>query len=182
MKDYSKDLTLYRLQKAARTLGVSKHLIDTKDYTDSVNRSYYSAFYAVNAVHSLSGAGYRRHKDAIANFNKTYVYTGLVDRSVGRDLASLERARNFGDYDDFQLTSRSDAQLNYDRAVRIVTASCVYCKSKGVELYSVEAAFYLDFDDLHKFLDITPPSLLRTVNVEDLVVEYLRNITGGINK
>ena len=35
--------------------------------------AYYSIFHAINAVHAVSGKAYKRHKDAVANFNKDYL-------------------------------------------------------------------------------------------------------------
>ena len=68
-----KDLCLYRIQTAKDNLKAAKILFDVKEYKSANNRAYYAIFQALNAVHALDGNSYKRHKDAIANFNKTYV-------------------------------------------------------------------------------------------------------------
>lgn len=177
MNEYSKDLTLYRLQRAVHTLKVSRQLLDSGSFSDAVNRAYYSAFYAVNAVHALVGCGYKRRKDAVANFNKEYVASGKIDRSVGRDLSILERARNTGDYDDFQITSKQEAEANYIRAVNIVKESCLYCTKSGINLKQVELAYYAQPDEIQNIIDCTPQCVFEHSDVQEIIERY-RQIVG----
>ena len=53
----------------------ARALFAIEDYKGANNRAYYSIFHAINAVHAVSGKAYKRHKDAVANFNKDYVKT-----------------------------------------------------------------------------------------------------------
>lgn len=64
----NKDLALYRMDIAKDDLRSAKILLDADEYRGANNRSYYSIFHAINAVHALSGKSYKKHKDAIANF------------------------------------------------------------------------------------------------------------------
>lgn len=57
-------------------------------YKGANNRAYYAVFHALNAIHALSGVAYKRHKDAIANFNKEYVKTNIFPREMGRKIAT----------------------------------------------------------------------------------------------
>lgn len=61
--------------------------IETKHYKDAVNRSYYAVFHAVRAVMVMEKIDFKRHKDVIAYFNKTYVATEVFEKIVGRMLA-----------------------------------------------------------------------------------------------
>ena len=70
-----KDLVLYRLQTARSDLKSAKILLAAEEYKGANNRAYYAIFHAINAVHAVSGKAYKRHKDAIANFNKDYLKT-----------------------------------------------------------------------------------------------------------
>ena len=70
-----KDLAMYRLQTAKSDLKSAKILLAAEEYKGANNRAYYAIFHSVNAIHALNGKGYKRHKDAIANFNKEYVKT-----------------------------------------------------------------------------------------------------------
>ena len=86
-----KDLCLYRIQTAKDNLKAARILFEAKGYKGANNRAYYAIFQALNAVHALDGNAYKRHKDAIANFNKTYVKNDIFPREIGRN-----RATNLG--------------------------------------------------------------------------------------
>lgn len=52
---------------------------------DLVNyRAYYAIFHAISAIHVLDGNSYKRHKDAIGNFNKNYVKTGIFPKDYNK--------------------------------------------------------------------------------------------------
>lgn len=70
MDDRRRDLSNYRLKEADDSLKVDKHCLDEELYKDSINRSYYAAFYAVKAVLALSTVDFKRHKDVMGYFNK----------------------------------------------------------------------------------------------------------------
>ena len=74
------DLMKYRLETAESDLRVAKSLIQSKEYRAANNRAYYAIFHAISAVHALDGKAYKKHKDAIANFNRDYVKTEIFPR------------------------------------------------------------------------------------------------------
>lgn len=80
-----KDLVLYRLETARNDLRSARALLAIEDYKGANNRAYYSIFHAINAVHAVSGKAYKRHKDAVANFNKDYVRTSIFPREMGHE-------------------------------------------------------------------------------------------------
>jgi len=73
MDDRQKELSSYRLQESEDSLIVARNCLDNGFYKDSINRSYYSAFYAIKAVLALGSIDFKRHKDVVAYFNKEYV-------------------------------------------------------------------------------------------------------------
>ena len=73
MNDRQKELSSYRLQESEDSLIVARNCLDNGFYKDSINRSYYSAFYAIKAVLALGSIDFKRHKDVVAYFNKEYV-------------------------------------------------------------------------------------------------------------
>ena len=89
-----KDLVLYRIETAKEDLKSAKILRDSNIYKGANNRAYYSVFHAINAVHGLRGIAYKRHKDAIANFNKEYVKTEIFPRDIGRKISGMEEIRH----------------------------------------------------------------------------------------
>ena len=86
-----KDLCLYRIQTAKESLKSAKILLAAEEYKGSNNRAYYAIFHAINAVHALNGKSFKRHKDAIGNFNKDYVKTEIFPREIGRKIGEADR-------------------------------------------------------------------------------------------
>lgn len=90
-----KDLCLYRIQTAKESLKSAKILLAAEEYKGSNNRAYYAIFHAINAVHALNGKSFKRHKDAIGNFNKDYVKTEIFPRETGRKIGEAEEIQDF---------------------------------------------------------------------------------------
>lgn len=93
MDDRQKELSNYRLQEAKDSLSVAKHCLENSLYKDSINRSYYSAFYAIKAVLTMGTVDFKRHKDVVAYFNQHYVAKTIFSKELGRKLATLKRLR-----------------------------------------------------------------------------------------
>ena len=77
------------------------------------------ANYAIKAVLALEEKDFRRHKDVIAYFNKTYVATSMFSKDTGRKIARLQQKREKSDYDDFYIASKEETieQLEYAKEV-----------------------------------------------------------------
>lgn len=104
------DLALYRIQTAKSNLKSARILLAAEEYKGANNRAYYAIFHAVNAIHALDGKSYKRHKDAIANFNKDYVKTEIFPRTIGRKIGEAEEIRHASDYDDFYIASKEESE------------------------------------------------------------------------
>ncbi|MDD2959043.1 MAG: HEPN domain-containing protein [Lachnospiraceae bacterium] len=125
-----KDLVLYRLQTALDTLESAKILLLAKDYKGANNRAYYAIFHAINAIHAMNGNAYKRHKDAIANFNKEYVKTEIFPRAMGRKIGEAEEIRHASDYDDFYIASREEAERQVSVAEEFIPLVQGYCRNE----------------------------------------------------
>ena len=132
MKDKAVDLSVYRMQNAKETLNAASLCLEQKLYKDTINRCYYAAFYAVKAVLALEEVDFKRHKDAVAYFNKTYVATEIFSKEIGRKLGRLKQERESSDYDDFYMASASDAVEQFETAKLIVAAVESYLSEKDV--------------------------------------------------
>jgi len=115
------DLVNYRLETAGCDLKSAKLLFDSGDYRGANNRAYYSIYHAVNAIHGMSGKGYKRHKDAIGIFNKEYVKTNIFPRDIGRKISESVEIRHASDYDDFYLASREESERQITTAEEFQT-------------------------------------------------------------
>ena len=126
----AKDLALYRLQTAKSDLKSARILFAAEEYKGANNRAYYAIFHAINAVHALNGKAYKRHKDAIANFNKDYVKTGIFTREIGRKIGEAEEIRHASDYDDFYIASREETERQIAAAEELLGMVEKYCADK----------------------------------------------------
>lgn len=122
------DLALHRIQNAKDDLKAAKILLEAGEYRGANNRSYYAIFHAVNAVHALTGKAYKRHKDALANFNKEYIRTEIFPREIGRKISEAEEIRHASDYDDFYIASREESVRQVEVADEFIKLVEKYCR------------------------------------------------------
>ena len=133
MNDKKEDLCIYRIRNAVETLGVAALCLESQHYKDSINRIYYAAFYAIKAVLALEEIDFKRHKDAVAYFNKTYVATEIFSRETGKKLGRLKQERESSDYDDFYVASLTDATDQYNSAKLIIDEIEKYLADKSIQ-------------------------------------------------
>lgn len=122
-----KDLVLYRIQTAKGDLKAARILLAAEEYKGANNRAYYFVFHVINAVHALKGNAFKRHKDAIANFNKEYIKTELFPREIGRKIGEAEAIRHASDYDDFYIASREEPERQAAVADEFIQMVEKYC-------------------------------------------------------
>lgn len=128
MDNRKEELSKYRLQEARDSLTVAENCLNNGFYKDSINRSYYSAFYAIKSVLALGEVDFKRHKDVVAYFNKEYVATGIISREIGRKLGTLKQLREKSDYDDFYIASKEKAEEQVKTAELILDTITSYLK------------------------------------------------------
>lgn len=124
------DLVLYRIQTAKSDLKSARILLAADEYKGANNRAYYAIFHAVNAIHALDGKAYKRHKDAMANFNKDYVKTEIFPRVIGRKIGEAEEIRHASDYDDFYIASREESERQVAVADEFIQLAEKYCMDR----------------------------------------------------
>lgn len=122
MQNKNDDLSKYRFALARETLENARLCLNNQFYRDCINRSYYASFYAVKAVLALEGIDFKRHKDVVGYFNKTYVATSIFPREVGKRLGRLQMVREESDYSDFFIASKEDAEKQCAAAEFIINS------------------------------------------------------------
>ena len=120
MDDRQKELCRYRLQQAEESLTVAKTCLENEFYKDSINRSYYSVFYAIKAVLALGSVDFKRHKDVVSYFNKEYVATEKFPKTLGRKIGNLKQIREDSDYDDFYVASKEETEEQIKTAESVI--------------------------------------------------------------
>lgn len=124
------DLCRHRIRTAKDDLNAAKILLEANEYKSANNRAYYAIFHAINAVHALKGKEYKKHKDAIGNFNREYVKTEIFPRDIGRKISEAEEIRHASDYDDFYVASREESARQVSVAEDFIKMVEVYCNKK----------------------------------------------------
>ena len=119
-KGTQKDLVLYRIETAQSDIKAAEILLGAKEFRGANNRAYYGIYHAVSAIHALDGNAYKRHKDALANFNKNYVKTEIFPRKFGKKIAESEEIRHASDYDDFYIADKKECQEQVKMAVEFL--------------------------------------------------------------
>ncbi len=123
------DLCKYRMEQARESLCASKMMLENDMIKDAINRSYYAAFYALKAVLAIEGKDFKRHKDVVAYFNKTYVANDKFPRELGRMIAKLQQLREKSEYDDFFIVSIEKAEQQVTSAENVIMEMERYLES-----------------------------------------------------
>ena len=103
---YKYDYINYRIVKAFETLEDAKLLAENKRWNSSVNRLYYSCFYAVVSILIKNKIEPKTHDGVRTQFGLHFVKTGIIDKKYGKLYTKLFDYRLKGDYGDF---------FNYDK-------------------------------------------------------------------
>lgn len=112
-----RDLTKYRLDTADERLELSKIVLESGYFKDSINRSYYAIFSAVRALLSERNVDFKKHSAVIGYFRREYIKTGIFDKKFSDYIGDAFELRNNCDYADFVIVSRAEAEEQYQHAV-----------------------------------------------------------------
>ena len=129
-KGTQKDLVLYRIETSKSDIKAAEILLAAKEFRGANNRAYYGIYHAISAVHALDGNAYKRHKDALANFNKNYVKTEIFPRKLGKKIVESEEIRHASDYDDFYIASKEESERQVAVAAEFIQMVEKYCTEK----------------------------------------------------
>ena len=78
------DLIEHRFRIAKEDLDTAYLLLNAEQYRGANNRAYYSIYHTIDAILSVEGIAFKRHKDTLAYFNKQYIATEIFPREMGR--------------------------------------------------------------------------------------------------
>lgn len=110
MKKEFIDLARYRLNKAKDTLSDSKKYIESATLASTVNRIYYSMFYAVNGLLITRGLSSSKHSGVLSIFNREIVNKGHLEKKWGEFYSDMFKRRQKGDYQDFVEFEKQDVE------------------------------------------------------------------------
>lgn len=117
--------------KAFRSIAAARRNIEEGDYDFSSSRSYYAAFYAMEAVLLTKKLSYSKHAGVISAFNQHFVKTDIFPKEFSRSISRLFRERQTGDYDFYLSIDEKDAKEDVRTAEKIVNAIAQYLEQEG---------------------------------------------------
>jgi len=116
----TQDLIKYRMSRSLETLIEAETMIKNGYWNASVNRLYYSCFYAVSGLLLKKSIETNSHKGIRKMFGLHFVHTGLVPTEYGRFFSKLYDRRQTGDYDDFVLYDEEIVMNLFNRAKEFI--------------------------------------------------------------
>ena len=87
------------MSSARQTYEAAKVLADEGFWNSAVNRWYYSAFYAVNALLVLNDIQSKSHSNTKSQFSLHFIKIGKFEKKYGQLFSELFDWRQKGDYD-----------------------------------------------------------------------------------
>lgn len=114
------ELAKYRLQVAKEDLETAIDNEKAGHLRAANNRAYYAIYHAITSVLALDEIAYKKHKDTIAYFNKTYVKEEVFTRTLGHRIAIAEEVRHNSDYDEFYIVSREETEKQIQTAMELI--------------------------------------------------------------
>lgn len=94
------DLIKYRIARAKDTFEDAQILAEREKWNSTINRLYYTAYYAVMALLLDSDFKPSTHNGAKSNFSEYFIKTGKINKEYGKMYSQLFTWRQKGDYDD----------------------------------------------------------------------------------
>lgn len=124
------DLIEHRFLIAKEDLDTAYLLLDAKQYRGANNRAYYSIYHTIDAILSIEGIAFKRHKDTLAYFNKQYIATGIFPREMGKKIVKAEEIRHASDYDTFYVASKDITKQQVETAEQLLNIAKLYYSQK----------------------------------------------------
>jgi uncharacterized protein (UPF0332 family)/predicted nucleotidyltransferase len=113
--DWEPEIEHY-ISSARRALRTAQLVMDDGDHMSSINRSYYAAFYAANALLATPGLQRSKHSAVRAILHQQFIKPGLIEAEYGSLYDKLFERRMKSDYEIMQVYEREDAQSALDAA------------------------------------------------------------------
>ena len=112
----NKDLSDYRLERAADCLDTAKKMVELGKYRDATNRSYYCIFHCMRSILALEGVDFKKHTAVISYFRENYIKSGKLENRISDIIGDLFWLRNKSDYEDFFVVSKKEVAAQVENA------------------------------------------------------------------
>jgi len=116
------ELSKTRLEKAHREYEGAVFNKGAGFFDIANNRAYYTVFHSIRAVLALDGVDFKTHGRVIGYFNRHYINTELIDRSMSEIMFSAFQSRTGSDYEDTYKATEEEAEKNVSGARELLKA------------------------------------------------------------
>ena len=101
-----KTLVSHRMEKSKEAIKAAEILLKSEMLTFSMNRVYYSMFYAVQALLAVDGVSFSKHGQVKGYFNRKLIKTMILPKELGQTYNKAFEYRQKFDYVDFAVPDR----------------------------------------------------------------------------
>ena len=115
-----KTIARHRFERAVETLNEAIDELSRKNFRLTVNRAYYSVFYAMRAYLVTISKDSSKHSGVSALFNQYFIKTGIVSEVSFQAIQTLMDLRHEGDYQDFAEITREEASGAVETATTVI--------------------------------------------------------------
>jgi uncharacterized protein (UPF0332 family) len=99
-------LISYRMERSRESIRAAEIMLENEMLTISMNRVYYSMFYAVQALLVLHKVSFSKHGQVKGYFNRELIKTGIFSVDMGKLYNKVFEYRQKFDYVDFAVPER----------------------------------------------------------------------------
>ena len=110
------------IKRAYDSIAMAEILLEKEYFDGTASHAYYAAFNACAAALLKHELVFKRHGAVIAEFNRLFVKTGSVEKSVGSALNELFELRIIGDYGENRHVQLEDARNAVEAAKKLISA------------------------------------------------------------
>ena len=103
---HNKALISYRMERSRESIQAAEIMLENEMLTISMNRVYYSMFYAVQALLVLYNVSFSKHGQVKGYFNRELIKTGIFSVDMGKLYNKVFEYRQKFDYVDFASPDR----------------------------------------------------------------------------
>ena len=99
-------LISYRMERSRESIRAAEIMLENEMFAISMNRVYYSMFYAVQALLVLHKVFFSKHGQVKGYFNRELIKTGIFSVDMGKLYNKVFEYRQKFDYIDFAVPDR----------------------------------------------------------------------------
>ena len=124
-------LSAFRFSLAEETLDDARAALAERRYRVAINRSYYSAYYAMYAVLALDAIERNHHSGVISEFRRLYIKSGVFKADLSDLIRELFSNRVKSDYRDYYVPDEDAAVQQVHGAETVVESVKTYLQRRN---------------------------------------------------